>query len=271
MLTNFESAIERDSSKSPVPGGGIHPLTHNAMNYLTLLAEYKGILSDIIAEWPLRGQPHLPETYSKFDCESYSSAISARIALPVLLLLCKLDGKARLHKDLALSYLFLANNLQYVISKVRQSNLKDLLGYHWLAQHEVKVKQYVASYERIGWSRAIQSLPEDELHPNGAWDCFRRFNMEFEAAYRKQLNYTVPDPKLRDEIKMSLSEKLLPAYAALYNSHSTRALSPRRDALRESIVGFSPEDLRDYLSDLFHEKGSHSSSSAGRPNKGRSH
>ncbi|OWM89329.1 hypothetical protein CDL15_Pgr024074 [Punica granatum] len=254
MLADFESAIEKDSSKS-VPSGGVHPLTRYVMNYLAFLADYTEVLSDIIADWPLKGQSHLPESYFNLDDESYSSAMSARIAWVVLLLLCKLDGKAAVHKDVALSYLFLSNNLQYIVSKVRQSNLKDLLGDDWVAQHESKFKQYIANYERVGWSRVIDSLPPPAAHAadtNGVKDYFKRFNAEFESAYRKQLNWVVYNPELRDEIKVSLAKKLLPAYTALYKAHGTRL---RRDAFRESVVRFSPEDLGNYLSDLFHGNG----------------
>lgn len=283
MLAEFESAIEKDSSKtSPVLGGAVHPLTRYVMNYLAFLSDYTEVLSDIITDMPEKGHSHLPESFLSVNHENYSSVIAARIAWVVLLLLCKLDGKAKHYKDVELSYLFLANNLQYIVSKVRQSSLKDHLGYDWIARQESKVKQYVANYERIGWSRVFESLPPPSAstEPSGARDRFKRFNIEFEVAYRKQLNWVVPDPKLREAIKMSLSGKLLPAYTALYEVHGT---SLRRDAFRESIVRFSPDELRNYLSDLFagdvgsgtdtshtHSNSSSSSgSSAGRQSKAK--
>ncbi|KAK4772670.1 hypothetical protein SAY86_014445 [Trapa natans] len=288
MLANFESAIEKDSSKFLVPGGGLHPLTRYVMNYITFLADYTEILSDIIPEWPVKAQPHLPELYFSVNHESYSSVISARIAWIVLLMMCKLDRKAELYKDPALSYFFLANNLQYVVSKVQQSNLKDLLGNDWIAQHESKVKQYVASYERIGWRMVIESLPpppaaaapcstsadsKGDLHLNGAVrEGFRRFNFEFELAYQKQLKWVVPDQKMRNSIKVSLSGKLMPAYTALYEAHGACRMRDANSS-RESVVKFSPEVLGKYLSELFLDSGgsigsttssnSHSSSMSG--------
>ncbi|KAJ4972830.1 hypothetical protein NE237_006004 [Protea cynaroides] len=47
------------------------------------------------------------------------SMLTIRLAWLIFLLLCKLDGKATLYKkDSALVYLFLTNNLQYVMEKV---------------------------------------------------------------------------------------------------------------------------------------------------------
>ncbi|KAF2283391.1 hypothetical protein GH714_003824 [Hevea brasiliensis] len=126
MLTDFESAISKENSKKLVPGGGVHPLTRYVMNYIAFLADYGGILSDIVADWPLTMSSPLPESYfgSPEPEDGTSSAISVRFAWLILVLLCKLDGKAELYKDVSLSYLFLANNLQYVVNKVQKSSLK---------------------------------------------------------------------------------------------------------------------------------------------------
>ncbi|KAJ6303186.1 hypothetical protein OIU77_017132 [Salix suchowensis] len=131
ILTDFESAISKDHSKAAVPGGDIHPMTRYVMNYVTFLTDYSGILADILADWPLPVLSSLPEAYfgsPLFDEGTVNSAISTRLAWLVLLMLCKLDGRAEMYKDAALSYLFLANNLQYVVNKVQKSSLKFLHG-----------------------------------------------------------------------------------------------------------------------------------------------
>ncbi|KAA8549717.1 hypothetical protein F0562_001265 [Nyssa sinensis] len=224
MLSDFETAIQKDSSKSPVPGGGVHPLTRYVMNYVVFLADYSGILSDIVADWPLSVQSPLPESYfsSPGSDDSPTSPISIRLAWLILVLLCKLDGKAQLYKDVSLSYLFLANNLNYVVSKVGTSNLKLLLGDDWLMKHGTKVRQYAANYERMGWSKVMSSLPENlaaNISPEAAKECFKKFNSTFEEAYRKQTSWIITDPKLRDEIKISVAKKLVPLYQEFYEKY----------------------------------------------------
>lgn len=266
MLSDFESAIQKDNSKTPVPGGGIHPLTRYVMNYIAFLADYCGILADIVVDWPLTLKSPLPESYflSSGDDKSPSSEIKVRLAWLILVVLCKLDGKAELYKDVALSYLFLANNLQYVVSKVRASNLSFLLGEDWLMKHESKVKEYVSKYERMGWNKVFSSLPENPTAQMAAEQvrvCFRNFNAEFSETCVKQSSWIVSDPKLQDEIKASISSKLLPRYGEFYEKHRvglTRALGSN------SVVRFSPEDLAGYLSDILcgiGDSGSASSSS----------
>lgn len=270
MLAGFEAAIQKDSSKAAVPGGGVHPLTRYVMNYLTFLADYSEVLTDIVADWPVEAAVH--------DLRPDGSPISARLAWLVLVMLCKLDAKARRYKDVALSYLFLANNLDYIVVKVRQSRLRYLLGEDWVAKQEAKVKQYAANYEKMGWSKVLASLPEAqppaaEMSINHVKELFRRFNAAFEEAYKKQVGWAMADPQLRDEMKASLAKKLLPRYREFYAEHGTPL---RRDTFREGIVRFTPEDLENYLSDLFHGtegsvsySSSHSSSSpTGSSNKG---
>ena len=263
MLMDFETAIQKDPSKATVPGGGVHPLTRYVMNYISLLADYSGALADIVADWPLNVQTPLPESYFGSPSELDDSPVSVRFAWLVLVLLCKLDGKVELYKDVALSYLFLANNLQYVVAKVRSSNLKLFLDDDWVNKHELTVKQYASNYERMGWSKVISSLPEDptaEISPDQARDCYKKFGAAFEEAYKKQSSWVVPDPKLRDEIKVSVARKLGASYGNFYEKN--------RSGLG-SFVKFAPDDLGNHLSDLFYGNGSTGSVSSSSHSRGR--
>ncbi|KAA8518847.1 hypothetical protein F0562_016379 [Nyssa sinensis] len=253
QLTEFESWIQKDTSKSPVAGGGVHHLTLDVMTYLSLLADYSTALAEILADSPPPSKSFLSEYH--FDIsdsdESLAPAISLRFVWFILVLLCKLDGKGKHYKDVCLSYLFLANNLQHVISRVRTSNLKYLLGDDWISNHEVKVKQFAANYERLGWDHVINSLPEDPtvvMSPGKVKECFKKFNAAFEQTCRKQSVCVIPDSKLRDEIKTSIARKITPVYRELYKTHRLKLGRERNLALS---VKFTPDDIETYLSDMF--------------------
>lgn len=272
MLSDFEAAIQKDSSKTPIRGGGVHPLTRYVMNYISFLADYSGILSDIFADRPLTLQSSMPESYFDSTNSEEAPPISLHLAWLVLVLLCKLDGRAALYKDVSLSYIFLANNLQYVISKVRTSNLRYLLGDDWLAKHEIKVKQYASNYERMGWSKVFSSLPENpsaDISPEEAEESFKKFNTAFEEVYRKQTSWVVPDQKLQEEIKISIAKKLERVYRGFYEKNRAGL---RRERGVEAVVRFSPDDMENYLSDLFFGLGvSGSASSSSSPSPSSSH
>ncbi|KAK1271611.1 hypothetical protein QJS04_geneDACA019961 [Acorus gramineus] len=162
-LSELESAIQKDTSKSTVPGGGLHPLTRYVMNYLAFLADYSRSLGDILYDYPIQVRTPIPESVLHSAASSPTNGcdenLSMRVAWIILVLLCKLDGKAKKDKDVALSYMFLANNLNYVVVKVKGTNLKEMLGNEWVANHEAKVRNYAANYERVGWSKGVSSMP----------------------------------------------------------------------------------------------------------------
>jgi exocyst complex component 7 len=41
---------------------------------------------------------------------------------------------------------------------------------------------------------------------------FKSFNMQFEELHIKQSQWTVPDPELRESLRLAVAEVLLPAY-----------------------------------------------------------
>ncbi|KAK7284236.1 hypothetical protein RJT34_18978 [Clitoria ternatea] len=256
LLTEFESSIQKDSSKSPVNGGGVHSLTVQTMNYLSNLADYSNALSDIFprADWlPPAKASSLPESYLYSPESDYSAstpAMTARVAWLILILLCKLDGKAKHCKDVSLSYLFLANNLWYAVARVRSSNLQYVLGDDWIAKHEAKAKRFVANYEKVAWGEVVSSLPEN---PNAAEArvVFENFNLEFEVAYRKQNSFVVADRELRDEIKSSIARSIVPRYREWYNAVLATVGSVRDMTVTAGYVTFTPEDVENYLANLF--------------------
>ncbi|XP_042015324.1 exocyst complex component EXO70H1-like [Salvia splendens] len=259
-LNEFEAAIQKDSSKSPVAGAGTHFLTIEAMDYLSNLADYSNVLADILGDSPPAPKKNLPETYFGFSDseESPAPAITVKMAWLILVLLCKIDTKAKYYKDAALAYLFLANNLQYVVVKVQTSNLKYLLGDEWLTKHEGNVKQFAANYQRLGWGHVIDSLPTDPtaVAPEKVAEIFKKFNSEFDQAHRKQVLCVVHDQKLRDHIKVSIARKMVRLYREFYNANRNKIAGERYSA---TVVRYAPEDVGHRLSDLFFGAGSSSS------------
>ncbi|CAE6018338.1 unnamed protein product [Arabidopsis arenosa] len=242
MIDEFESSISKESSKSLISGGGIHQLTRYVMNFIVFLADYSDTLSDIISK------PLLPSPEEENSGDS--SPVKSRIAWLILFLLCKIDAKSRLYNDVALSYLFLINNLNYVVVKVRSSNLKMVLSEDWVKKHEGKVKKYAGKFEEIVWGEVMTSLSDDVTTVE---ERIRRFSDGFEEAYKRQTGWVVPDSKLRDEIKRSVGMMIIPRYSEFCERY--------RVGLLEN-VGFAPEDIGNYLSDLyFGSRGSGSVSS----------
>ncbi|XP_050385205.1 exocyst complex component EXO70H1 [Argentina anserina] len=252
ILSDFESTIQKYSTKVLVPGGGVHPLTPKVMNYIASLADYSIILFDILADYPPPTNSSFHETFKSPISEISTPAVSVHLAWLILVLLCKLDITAEIYKDVGLAYLFLSNNLHYIVEKVQHSaNLKLLLGEDWVVEHTKKAKLYASTYETTAWSKVLSSLPEKsfEMSTEMAKECFKRFNIAFEEAYRKQTSWIVEDRKLSDDLKVSIAQKLVPTYQEFYDTYLVTLTEEKN---LELLLRFSPDDLGNYLSDLFH-------------------
>ncbi|KAF2569190.1 hypothetical protein F2Q68_00024148 [Brassica cretica] len=270
-LKEFETTIHKDSSKELSPEGGVHKLTRTTMSFISSLSEYSRVLSEILAEHPLKKNSRLLESYFTApileDEHVNNHVCSVHIAWLILVFLCKLDTKAESYNDVSLSYIFLVNNLQFVIDTVRSSQLKNLIGDDWLTKHEAKLKSYAEKYEKAAWTNVFVSLPAKtsaKLSPEEATTCFKRFHAAFAGAYLKQSSCIIVDAKLRDELKVSIARKLVPEYREFYEKYLPML---RQDRNIEMLVCFKPDNLENYLSDLFHgtpmlSGSSHSAASA---------
>lgn len=259
-LTDFESRLHKESLKTTVVGAGVHRYTMETMSYLSLLGDYS-VLSDILMDSPTPEDSLMPESFfdGSYSDSSPSPSVSARLARLIFILVCKLDGKAKHYKDVSQAYIFLANNLQHILSKVRSSNLRYLLGDDWITKRETEVKKFAANYERLAWSHVYDAVPKNvsAMTREEARDSFKKINMVFEEAHHKQLAVVIPDGKLRDEIKVSVARKLLPAYRAFYNVQRVEMEKDRKFAV---AVKYAPEDMGNSLSDLYFGSGSVSTS-----------
>ncbi|RAL54831.1 hypothetical protein DM860_013527 [Cuscuta australis] len=226
LVSDFEKSIQKDSSRTVTRGGGIHPLTLSVMDFVLSMGDCSKIFNEIAGD----------------ECESDSTQID-RI---ILTLLCKLDTKSRLYKDIALSYLFLANNFHFIAERVRSSSpLMLLLRDDWLLTLDRKVNSYAANYTAMAWAKVLSCLPE-RLDPSLPGDVIERHITEFRA-----------------EIKLALAKELVPTYKEFYDAYLEVVSSK---GSMEVLVRYSPDNLGSYLSDLFHgtsmSGGSASSSSS---------
>jgi hypothetical protein len=70
----------------------------------------------------------------------------------------------------------------------------------------------------------------------------KSFNVAFQELYRTQTAWKVADAQLREELRIAVSERLIPAYRAFLGQGSRH---PARH------VKCSLEDLEDYMLDFF--------------------
>lgn len=242
ILDELQNAVKNEPSRRPMQNGEIHPATRYVMNYLKLLVDYGDTLNSVL------------KTADNIQLQS-TTPFARRLFLVISALESNLEEKSKVYEDNALQYIFLMNNILYVVQKVKDSELGNLLGDDWVRKRRGQIRQYATSYLRATWSKALLCLKDEgigSISSNASKvvlkERFKSFNACFEEVYRIQTAWKVPDPQLREELRISISEKVLPAYRSFVGRFGSQLESGRHAG---KYIKYTPDDLESYLLDLF--------------------
>ncbi|KAL4363517.1 hypothetical protein GQ457_04G015120 [Hibiscus cannabinus] len=250
-FVEFENAVKNEASKKPMQNGEIHPLTRYVMNYVKLLADYSETLNLLLES----DEDETDGLQNKDGELENMTPFAKRLLLLISSLESNLEEKSKLYEDGALHCIFLMNNILYIVQKVKDSELGKLLGDNWVRKRRGQVRQYATSYLRACWIKALYCLKDEGIggSSNNASkvtlkERFKNFNTCFEEIYRIQTAWKVPDPQLREELRISISEKVIPAYRSFMGRFGSQLESGRHSG---KYIKYTPEDLENYLLDLF--------------------
>ncbi|KAL6280910.1 hypothetical protein ACE6H2_017791 [Prunus campanulata] len=253
-FAEFENAVQSEASKKPMLSGEIHPLTRYVMNYVRLLVDYSHTLNSLLdtGEEELQRLQGLPN--DDLGIESMSP-IGHRLLLLISNLESNLEEKSRVYDDAAMQCVFLMNNILYVVQKVKDSEIRKLLGDQWVRKRRGQVRQYATGYLRAAWSKALSCLKDEGIGGSTSnaskmalKERFKNFNANFEEIYRIQTAWKVPDAQLREELRISISEKVIPAYRSFMGRFGSQLESGRHAG---KYIKYTADDLEGYVLDLF--------------------
>ncbi|KAL0424943.1 UNVERIFIED_CONTAM: Exocyst complex component EXO70A1 [Sesamum radiatum] len=263
ILSEFENAVLREPSKVPVPGGTIHPLTRYVMNYISLISDYKQTLIELIVSKPSTGSryssdPNVPDV-DLSEYEGQASTLALHLIWIIVILQFNLDGKSKHYKDASLAHLFMMNNVHYIVQKIKGSpELREMIGDDYLKKLTGKFRLAATNYQRSTWVRVLHCLRDEGLHVSGSFSSgvsksalrerFKAFNAMFEEVHRTQATWLIPDTQLREELRISISEKLIPAYRSFLGRFRSHIESGRHP---ENYIKYSVEDLENAVLDFF--------------------
>ncbi|XWS18796.1 hypothetical protein CRYUN_Cryun32bG0075700 [Craigia yunnanensis] len=262
ILSEFENAVLREPSRVPVPGGTIHPLTRYVMNYISLISDYKQTLIELIMSKPSTGSRYSgdPSTPNMEFAElEGQTPLALHLIWIIVVLQFNLDGKSKHYRDASLAHLFIMNNVHYIVQKAKGSpELREMIGDDYLKKLTGKFRQAATSYQRATWVSVLYCLRDEGLHVRGGFSSgvsksalrerFKTFNAMFEEVHRTQATWLIPDAQLREELRISISDKLIPAYRSFlgrFRSHIESGKHP------ENYIKYSVEDLETAVLDFF--------------------
>ena len=252
-FAEFENAVQSQPSKKPMQSGEIHPLTRYVMNYVKLIVDYSETLNLLL---DIHEDDDQVEPLRNDDSESSKlTPVARRLLVLITSLHSNLEEKSKLYEDGALQYIFLMNNILYVVQKVKDSDLGGLLGDNWVRKRRGQIRQYATSYLRASWTKVLHCLKDEGIGGSSKnatrvalQERFKNFNACFEEIYRVQTAWKVPDAQLREELRISISEKVLPAYRSFMGRFGNQVESGRHAG---KYIKYTADDLENYLLDLF--------------------
>ncbi|CAA7031450.1 unnamed protein product [Microthlaspi erraticum] len=261
IFSDLENSIKSDSSKTPVPGGAVHPLTRYTMNYLKYSCEYKDTLEQVFKSHSKMEQEEDDEPPA---AKSGDSAFASQLMRIMELLDGNLEAKSKQYKDIPLSCIFMMNNGRYIVQKIKGSaEIHEVMGDTWCRRRSSELRNYHKNYQRETWGKLLGFLAHDGLMHNGKIvkpnlkERFKSFNATFDEIHKTQTTWVVNDEQLQSELRVSITAVMIPAYRA-FMARFGQYLDPGRQT--EKYVKYQPEDIEDLIDQLF--DGNTSSASA---------
>lgn len=246
MFMELENLIRRDPAKTPLRGGGLHPITRYVMNYIKAACKSRQTLEQVFEEAALTSKD-----YTKLeDRASSSSSLSVQMDWIMELLASNLEAKSKIYKDLSLSSVFLMNNGRYIVQKVKDSELGSILGDDWIRKHSVKSRQYLGNYLKSSWSKVVGVLKMDSSSLAAAVmkEKLKSFNAQFEEICQTQSTWVIFEHQLREEARISVAKILIPVYENFIGRYqSLPELAKRTDR----YLKYTAEDVDARISELF--------------------
>ncbi|CAN8236505.1 unnamed protein product [Cochlearia groenlandica] len=262
IFSDLEFSIKSDSSKTPVPGGAVHPLTRYTMNYLKYSCEYKDTLEQVFKSHSKMEQ----EEEEEKPVKSGNSAFASQLMRIMELLDGNLETKSKQYKDIPLSCIFMMNNGRYIVQKIKGSaEIHEVMGDTWCRRRSSELRNYHKNYQRETWGKLLGFLGHEGLMNNGKIvkpnlkERFKSFNATFDEIHKTQTTWVVNDEQLQSELRVSITAVMIPAYRA-FMARFSQYLDPGRQT--EKYVKYQPEDIEDLIDQLFEGNNSSSSSTA---------
>ncbi|CAN6360892.1 unnamed protein product [Urochloa humidicola] len=214
-------------------GSDIHPVTRAVVKGIGLLFHHRETLNLILARNRSQALEGIHSTKS-FSCLISNLMMNLESAL-------EQNSKILEHREL--QYIFLLNNLQFVLQRVENSGVKEPTGYDWVVRYQKRIEHCLEEYIEGSWAPVSSHIADKDAKRFSFWkpSCVQQFTTAFQSVYDIQRHWKVPDPHLREKLRVSISKKIVPSYCEYIKKH-------RKD---DRSIKMTAKDLEDMLAELF--------------------
>uniref|UniRef100_A0A5B6ZH17 Exocyst subunit Exo70 family protein n=1 Tax=Davidia involucrata TaxID=16924 RepID=A0A5B6ZH17_DAVIN len=263
IVPAFENSVLRELSTTPVPGGNIHTLTKYVMDYVSLIVDNKEILTELILVKPSTNLQDvmIPDVEQvEVEVEGRTHPLALHLIWIIVILRFNLEGKSMHCAEASLAHLFIMNNVGYIVRKMEESpQLLEMIGDDYLKKLAEDVQQAAASYLTSTLDRILYCFRDDGLE--GSWwglssrvsksalrERLKTFNSMFGEFHHTQARRVVPNLQLQEKLRLSILEKLIPAYDSFLGRFSTHIESRKH---QETYIKYSVKVLETIVMNFF--------------------
>lgn len=233
-LEDFAESVRNDSGATLPKDGTVAESTSNVLVFLEHLAECSDTAGAVLVRSTgtdptygnaLASLPQQGEDNHRILLGVYIKKVLAQLNLALV------NRSDTSYSDGALRMLFRLNNHNYVINALHRSSLMELL---LLAEPSAeKTYQDLLARDKVNYVTAtfakamihLELSDELELGSKVIKERFAGFTRELDEAAKSQRSYSVPDPRLREELRHALRQSLLPHYTAFHAKYRSAQFS----------------------------------------------
>ncbi|XP_012284308.1 exocyst complex component 7 [Orussus abietinus] len=249
-LEDFAESVRNDSTVALPKDGTVAESTSNVLVFLEQLAEYADTAGAVLRRNDTDGTPPTKEMENthRVLLGVYVKKVLAQLNLA---LVSRSDAS---YSDLALRALFRLNNHNHVVNALRRSLLMELL---LLAEPTAEqTYQDLLSRDRTNYVAATfskarmyldQPPDEPELGSKVLKERFSGFTRELEETAKLQRSYSVPDARLRAELRSELQRAIIPPYSAFHDKYRGTAFSKNP----AKYIKYTPDQVSSVIRTFF--------------------
>ncbi|KAL6568311.1 hypothetical protein OROHE_003995 [Orobanche hederae] len=250
MLHDFENAVLHEISNSSDDRGAVRQSTVYVMDRIAIIVKNKDLLANLIKSPPSLNFGEVVVRREALGDTDGRGFLDLHVILIVEVLQMNLDAKCQVYQNLSLGQLFMMNNISYVSRKIYEGSdgLRQMIGDSYMRKINENLRFAVDNYEVFTCGKFLACFEDKGLYTA---HCFRtrlsrtavrRRVKEFGALYEEfrffHSFWTVPDPGLREEVRVSLYDHLVPAYVEFLDKLRN---DPHMKLLLEKNVKYSAE------------------------------
>jgi exocyst complex protein 7 len=120
-----------------------------------------------------------------------------------------------------LQHIFMVNNLQFVLQRVENIGLMEPIEYDWVMRYRKQIEHYLEEYIKTSWAPISSHVADKDGKHFSFWkpSCVQQFTTAFQSVYDIQKHCKIPDPRLREKLRASISKKIVPSHSEYLKKH----------------------------------------------------